>query len=301
LHARERYDQAGFEEAVADFRHSLQLDPEFAPAAEALARALLDEAEWGFVPPRVGFERARASASTALRLDARSALAHAVLGGVHTWYDWDWPKSAKESRTAVTLAPNDPTVLLFASEEPLATGRWDEAARLYSESLSLDPLLASAYQETGWTYMRANRFAEAESAFRRAAEISPTYVEIHHDLGIALLMKGEPEAALREMQQETPAGGRSAGLVIVYHALHRAADADAEITRLESEHSGDMAVWIAEAHAFRGQKDAALMWLDKAYAQKDIWLWLIKGDPLLRNLEGDPRYKAFLRKMNLPE
>jgi hypothetical protein len=30
-------------------------------------------------------------------------------------------------------------------------------------------------------------------------------------------------------------------------------------------------------------------------------LYTIKGAPLLKNLEGDPRYKAFLRRMNLPE
>jgi hypothetical protein len=30
-------------------------------------------------------------------------------------------------------------------------------------------------------------------------------------------------------------------------------------------------------------------------------LYLIKGDPFFKNLDGDPRYKAFLRKMNLPE
>lgn len=36
-------------------------------------------------------------------------------------------------------------------------------------------------------------------------------------------------------------------------------------------------------------------------AHKDIELYLFKGDPLLKNLEGDPRYRAFLRKMNLPE
>ena len=30
-------------------------------------------------------------------------------------------------------------------------------------------------------------------------------------------------------------------------------------------------------------------------------LYFIKVDPLLKNLEADPRYKAFLRKMNLPE
>jgi len=27
----------------------------------------------------------------------------------------------------------------------------------------------------------------------------------------------------------------------------------------------------------------------------------LKGHPFLKKLEGDPRYKAFLRKMNLPE
>jgi len=27
----------------------------------------------------------------------------------------------------------------------------------------------------------------------------------------------------------------------------------------------------------------------------------MKSDPMLRNLDSDPRYKAFLRKMNLPE
>jgi len=41
--------------------------------------------------------------------------------------------------------------------------------------------------------------------------------------------------------------------------------------------------------------------LEKAYAQKDHYLWTIKTDPLLKNLEADPRYKAFLRKMNLLE
>jgi len=54
-------------------------------------------------------------------------------------------------------------------------------------------------------------------------------------------------------------------------------------------------------HAYRGRTQAALEWLDRAYAQRDIFLWLIKGDPLLKSLAGNPRYTAFLRKINLPE
>jgi hypothetical protein len=35
--------------------------------------------------------------------------------------------------------------------------------------------------------------------------------------------------------------------------------------------------------------------------QKDPYLYSIKGEPTMKNLEKDSRYKAFLKKMNLPE
>jgi hypothetical protein len=41
--------------------------------------------------------------------------------------------------------------------------------------------------------------------------------------------------------------------------------------------------------------------IDRAYSQKDPELNLIKSDPFFKNLKGDPRYKAFLHRMNLPE
>ena len=44
-----------------------------------------------------------------------------------------------------------------------------------------------------------------------------------------------------------------------------------------------------------------IKFLDKAYAQKYSNLYLVKGDPILKNLAGNARYKALLRKMKLPE
>jgi hypothetical protein len=44
-----------------------------------------------------------------------------------------------------------------------------------------------------------------------------------------------------------------------------------------------------------------MQWLDRAYEEKDDGLIEILGEPLLKNLADDPRYKAFLRKMNLPD
>jgi hypothetical protein len=57
----------------------------------------------------------------------------------------------------------------------------------------------------------------------------------------------------------------------------------------------------AKAQAFRGESDEAMQWLERAFAQKDPWLFQIKFNRLMKNLEADPRYKAFLRKLNFPE
>jgi serine/threonine-protein kinase len=70
-----------------------------------------------------------------------------------------------------------------------------------------------------------------------------------------------------------------------------------EIIRTEA---GDEAYQIAEIYAWRGEKDQAFTWLDRAYAQHDGGLTAVKVDRLLlESLRTDPRYTAFLRKMNL--
>ena len=43
----------------------------------------------------------------------------------------------------------------------------------------------------------------------------------------------------------------------------------------------------------------ALEWLNRSYEQPDPGLSDMKGDPLLKNLESDPRHAAFLKKMHL--
>ncbi len=42
-------------------------------------------------------------------------------------------------------------------------------------------------------------------------------------------------------------------------------------------------------------------WLERAYAQKDPDLVYLKAELPEKSLAADPRFKAFLRKMNLPE
>ena len=301
LHARDRFDKLGFEEALADFRHALQLEPSFSPAAEAASSTLYYMTESTYLPSESGFNQARAAAEAALKLDPGSSVAHAVICIVNTAFDWDWAAAARECAIAARISPNKPFILQAAAVQHMALGEWKDAVSSIEAAIANDPFDPAMYNIAARIYARAGRLREAETAVRRSLQISPTFAFDHLLLGITLLMQGRATEALAEMQQEDGPGAQALGLALAYHALHRDLDSDAALARLRAENGSDSAFLIAEVYAFRKQKDSAFEWLNRAFAQRDNALYSLKGAPLLRNLEGDPRYKAFLKKMNLPE
>ena len=87
---------------------------------------------------------------------------------------------------------------------------------------------------------------------------------------------------------------------IAYYALGRQRESDAALSESIAKYHAGSALQIAEIYAFRNQSDEAFEWLDRAYAQRDSGLIFTKVDPLLKSLHNDPRFAAFLKKLNLP-
>jgi tetratricopeptide (TPR) repeat protein len=168
-------------------------------------------------------------------------------------------------------------------------------------ALRLDPLNPNIHFLRGWALFWSDHLPEAEASFRRVLQISPTYESAHYYLGHVLLAQGDLAGALHEMDHELDDESRLAGLASVQFAMGRKRDSDAALAQLTKRSAEGWASGIASVHAIRNEPDAAFEWLDRAYAQKDEDLYLIKGNPLFRNVARDPRYKAFLRKMNLPD
>ena len=300
-HASDRWDKEGFDEAIALFKQALDRDATSADAAADLALTYERQGEEGYVTPAAAFEQARRTSVAALKLDPKSALAHHVLGHIHVIYDWDWAAAEREYQQEAALAPGDADAPHGAALLSLALGRWDDALRQIKAALAQDPLDPASFWVLTQIQMRRGHLPEAETAMRRAIDIRPTFAWDHYFLGVVLLARGERDAALAEMQQETDDAGKQQGLAVVYYALGRKVDSDAALAGMLEEQAAGNAYGIAEVYALRGQTDEAIHWLERAYAQKDPYLYSIKFDSLLKNLESDPRYKAFLRKMNLPE
>jgi tetratricopeptide (TPR) repeat protein len=124
---------------------------------------------------------------------------------------------------------------------------------------------------------------------------------LHAELGEVLLLRGEAAAALTESQRDPDESSQRQGVAMAYFALGRRAEANAALSEMERLDATTDAASIAEILAYRGESDQAIAWLDRAYQQRDPGLSGIKFDPLMKSLHGDPRWKAFLRKMKLPE
>jgi serine/threonine-protein kinase len=115
------------------------------------------------------------------------------------------------------------------------------------------------------------------------------------------MLQGRLDAALNVFRQENLDDGQLEGTAMVDFASGRKADSDARLADAIRRNGTSWPSEIARVYAFRGEKDHAFEWLERAYVMHDEDLYFIKGDPLLKNIESDSRYSEFLRKMHLPD
>ncbi len=295
-----RRSREDLEKAVSYHEQALRLDPGYSRAWVSLAAAHMAQADGGHVPIDEGYRKARGEVEKALELDPNLAEAHAGLGWIRMTYDWDWSGADAAYKRALELEPGNAVVIRVAARLSSTLGRFDEAIRLQRRAVELNPVSASSQANLALDLWRAGRLAEADAAYRRVLELNPGYPQAHVAIG-RIHLRSNPEAALREMEKEEEPFWRRYGLALAYHALGRSPEADSVLGDLAGRKDADnWAFQIAEIHAFRGEKDKAFEWLERAYVQRDGGLTDMKGDPLLASLEADPRYTAFLKKMRLP-
>jgi tetratricopeptide (TPR) repeat protein len=242
----------------------------------------------------------RRAAEKALELDPNLAEAHAVRGWIRMNYDWDWAGADASFKRALELEPRNAMVVRQAAALAATLGRFEEAIERGRRAVELDPLSPGSQVNLGGFAYYAGRLDEAEAAVRKGLELNPEYPNAHLQLGQVLSARSNPEAALAEMEREQEPIWRRFGLALVYHALGRKKEADLTLGELLENHKEGGAFQIAEVYAFRGETDKAFEWLERAYSQRDPGFSGMKGDPLLKNLEADPRHAAFLRKLRLP-
>jgi len=296
----ERDSKKDTEMAAKYFERATQLDPSYALAWVGLSRVRNWQANTGAIPAEEGHRLAREAVERALALNPNLAEAHAQKGRIKRQVDFDWAGADASFQRAVALDPGNAEVVRTAASLAGMFGRFHEALQLKRRAVDLDPLNAESWESRAETEFFMGQLDEAVANFKKALELNPDVVAAHVVLSQIYVMQGRPQDALPEIELVHYDRYRTFLYPIAYHALGRKKESDAALRELVTKYHASMAYQIAQVYAFRSESDEAFEWLDRAYAQRDSGLVGTNVDPLLKSLHNDPRFTAFLKKLNLP-
>jgi TolB-like protein/thioredoxin-like negative regulator of GroEL len=298
---REANTKGEYDYAIKLFRQAVTVDPEFAEGWFYLEAANSDQVLSGMVKAEVASAEMRRAADKVATIAPGSALAHRSAAQIYWTLDRNWSAATAEYQQVYDLDPgNSDAVRQLADVTHVILGNDATALILYRRAVELDPLNAYGYLQIGQYYLDIGNLPEAESAFRQALILDPKVVGASGSLCQTLVVRGKASEAMAVMQRAPDDSDRRQCAALVYQARGNKKVADAAVADMERLNATEDAYSIAEIHAYRNETDQAFAWLDRAYRQREISLVYVKVDPLLNTLRGDPRYKAFLRKVHLP-
>lgn len=206
------------------FQQALELDDRFAAAWAGLADARLVAAVHGGLPLAEATRDAKENIQRALECDPASGEAHATLGLILTFFEWDHRAAGVEYRRAIELSPGYAMAhawygnWLCVFEEP------EQGLAELATALDLDPLSALVTDSLGLALLHLGRFPEAEEKFRQALALDPEFWRARFDLAVCCASRGDLHGAARELVRVWVAGGWGADPADAAEAARRAGD-----------------------------------------------------------------------------
>jgi TolB-like protein/Flp pilus assembly protein TadD len=280
----------------AMLKQVLAMAPGYARAWRILSRNYNHQANRLLLPRDEGYALSSEALNQALTIDPNFAEAHASLGWKAMVYDGDLAAAARHLEHALSLDPANLVVLGNSSSLLGALGRLDEQIAIQEYSVAHDPLNPIYQNNLSVSYQRAERPDDVIATVGTLLMLSPDRPGAHHRLGLALLQKGENEAALKAIQQEPSEDDRLEGLAMAYYALGRMAESDATLAEMIEKYEQKWPYYIAKVLAYRGEVDRTFKWLDKALQYKSSPN-LIVNNHWFANIQDDPRWLPFLESV----
>jgi tetratricopeptide (TPR) repeat protein len=224
-------------------------------------------------------------------------LVRALLRGLHRL---EWREARADVDRAKALGA-DADASLGSSRLLALEGRLAEALAEAERCREQDPLNANCLMRIGYYSSAVGQLERARHAYERVLEIAPDHAYASGFLGQVLVVEGRAQEALAEAARSR---GREEFRILTVALAEQALGHPAASRRarddLVARFAHSMPFQIAEALAWSGDADRAFRWLERAAERRDLGLIFLRFSPFLASLRGDPRYPAFLRRLNLP-
>jgi len=295
-----KFTRAGWANAIKYFEQALQVDPNYTLAYCGLA----DTYGWAggqTLPGREAWAKEMEFARKALAFDSNLAEAHLAMGTA-LFCVLDPRGSEKELDRAVELNPH----LAQAYDQYGWTfgqmGRHDESIASERKALEIDPLNSLFNTDLAFFFYWARRYDDAIAQVRKALELDPNNAVAHHCLGWCMVWKGNLTEAKAEFQKAVTLDDLpwyKASLGYAYAASGDRAKAEQILRELD-----DLArkqyvspALPASVYLGLGEKGKALDWIEKAYEDRDPMLWW-NTDRLYDSVRNESRFQAIIQKVD---
>ncbi len=294
---------SGYRNAIEYFQRASERDPKYALAYAGLADSYLMLGST-YVE---SLSEAKSAAEHALKLDPNLAEAHVALGHIRLWLDWQWADAEREFKQGISLNPSSALAHNQYAGYLATVGRVTDAIAEVQHALTLEPLSVIVNTDLGWYLLFADRQAEAIAQFRKTLGFDANAVSARQGLGVALSMNGLHDESIAELTQALALSENSpvvmGHLGASYGRAKRKAEADKTLRQLQalSDRQYVPSSSIAMVYAAMGDRENALGRLEKAYDEHDFSLAQIAVAPWFKDLRGEARFQALVKKIGIPK
>lgn len=292
------------ETGILYFGQAIEADPQYALAYVGLADAYRAMSLAGEMPAREFLPKAKTAASKAIEIDDTLAEAHAYLGHIMFWYDWDWAAAESHHKRALELDPNSADALQFYAHLLSNLGRHTEALARIKRARELDPLNLRINALEGMFLLHAGQTDEAIARLQKTLELDANY-------RLAIMFSARAYSEKGMFAEAVAAADKARELSVVSteaiafgaYALAKSgkiAEARAALDELlELSKSSYVPPYnIALVYNALGDSGKALDCLEKSFTEKDVRITFLKVEPKWNNLRGEPRFVDLMRRMN---
>ena len=292
------------------FNKALELDSSYALAYSGLADAYFIMAWWGFIPENIGFGKGKEFALKSLSINNNLGEAHATLGGIITWQEWNWKEAEKELKQAILLNPNNATIHQYYSELLNILGRNKEAREQINLALELNPYSVIMNSVSSYIYYNNFEFQKAIEGYKMTLDLADGndiviwYVKLHI-ISCYLSLNKDKEAIdhIKEFVSIDPSFNDHDLLDEIYKKSGIKGVAYWFIDWLleTKERKYRNKITIAKFYNFIGDNPNTLKYLESAFENGEIEMPKINNISDFKSIKTDPRFQAVLKKMNLAD
>lgn len=300
-----RRSQEDLQRGIAYFEQAIARDPSNALAYAGLADSYFVRAISGALPSGVAMPKAKAAALKALELDDSLAEAHTSLAQVTANYEWNWNKAEAEYRRAIELNPSYSTGHHYYATFLMAMSRHAEALEEMKKAEALDPLSPIIATFIGKAYYYAGNNDEAIMRYKKVLDTDPEFRVARSFLIHSLEQAGRFEQAAAQAKIEAAQAGlgpdSAASLEHAYKAKGAAGYWKEVLRQVEGgkDPGAGSDLDLAAIYTKLGNKELAFDLLERAYAERNMWLMNLKVDPRFDGLRSDRRYEDLLHRLGL--